>query len=157
MSNACEQGRALAHDDPILFALHGWACGKLGRREQAERALAQLLDQRRSGHASALLVATCYVGLDNADKALEWIETAYDERDGLAVSLRLFVWFDPLRKVALPFLTPHASGSGDCVLSKHSLSSLGLSGSGEKNPCLPAILLSPYRPSRYPLSRVSVE
>ena len=59
---ACEQGLTLAKDDPLLLGDFGLALGMLGRREEAERLLEQLLRRRRDGYFSALLIAFCYHG-----------------------------------------------------------------------------------------------
>ena len=40
-----------------------------------------LLQQRKTGYASPFEIATCYADLGDKDKAFEWLNTAYQERD----------------------------------------------------------------------------
>ena len=92
---ACERGRNYSPEDPTLMSWHGWACGKVGRRQQAEGLLMELKQRRQDGYFSAALIAGCYVGLGDVNQAVDWLQVAYDERDGQC----LFVgksWFDPL-------------------------------------------------------------
>jgi adenylate cyclase len=47
--------------------------------------------------ASAYLLATIYASLDEPDRALDWLERAYADRDFQLVSLKVDPAFDPLR------------------------------------------------------------
>ena len=95
--NECRQGRTYAEDDTLLEAFQGWACGKLGRRQEAERILAGLLRRRTEGYFSAVLIALCYEGLGDIEQACEWMVRACDDRDGMCVSLNVSFVVDPLR------------------------------------------------------------
>ena len=56
------------------------------------------LEQRRTqGYIGGWLLACVYVGLGVHDRAIEWLQTAADERDGLLPWLMVFPPFDPLR------------------------------------------------------------
>lgn len=43
------------------------------------------------------MIGRCYLGLDDIDRSLAWLETAYDERDGLCIYLGYWPIFAPLR------------------------------------------------------------
>ena len=94
---ACEQGLALAKDDPILLGSLGFTLGMMGRREEAERRLEQLLRRRRDGYFSPLLIAGCCLGLGRNDESIEWLQKAVDERDGMCPILNEWPIVDPLR------------------------------------------------------------
>ena len=47
---------------------------------------------------SPVAFALLYIGLDERERALDWIERAYDERRGWLVYLRVNAVFDPLRR-----------------------------------------------------------
>ncbi len=62
--------------DPVAALAH--ACAVVGRRTEAETMLRDL--QRREGYVSPYLIATIYAGLDNKDRAFEFLEKARRER-----------------------------------------------------------------------------
>jgi tetratricopeptide (TPR) repeat protein len=87
----------LAPDEPDAIALRGYACGVLGRRSEAEKALAELAALSKRRYVSAFPIAWVYVGLGNKDRAFEWLEKAYGERACRLVYLNVERAFDPLR------------------------------------------------------------
>lgn len=68
-----------------------------GREADARRLLGEVLDLRRAGRASAIVVATAYLGRGDHPRALDWLEQAYEERDWQMVFLQTEPVFDPLR------------------------------------------------------------
>jgi serine/threonine protein kinase/tetratricopeptide (TPR) repeat protein len=92
-----EAAGRLSPDEPDPIALRGYASGLVGRRTEAEKALAELglLSKRR--YVSAFPVAWIYLGLGNKDRAFEWLEKAYQERASRLVYLKAERAFDPLR------------------------------------------------------------
>jgi tetratricopeptide (TPR) repeat protein len=59
----------------IALAYHA-----LGRKKEADDALAAYIDEYQDGWAFQIAVIYAYRG--EADKAFEWLERAYDQRDG---------------------------------------------------------------------------
>jgi serine/threonine-protein kinase len=59
----------------------GTAYGILGKRDEAERVLEQLLELRKRQNIYALNIARVYSGLGENDKTLEWLERAVAERN----------------------------------------------------------------------------
>jgi serine/threonine protein kinase/tetratricopeptide (TPR) repeat protein len=87
----------LEPDDPNPIMLYGYACARAGRGQEALRALEDLRVLSARRFVSAFAVAAVYVGLDDRDKAFEWLEKAYEERSGRLVYLGVERAFDPLR------------------------------------------------------------
>ena len=84
-------------NDPHSIALFGYACARVGRRGEAEQVLEGLHALSQKRYVSALPIASLYVGLGKKEKALEWLEKAYEERAGFLVYLNVEPAFDPLR------------------------------------------------------------
>ena len=60
----------------------GSAYGLAGRKEEAEGVLNELLEMREKDYVSAICLARVYARLGDDDKAIEWMEKAFDERNG---------------------------------------------------------------------------
>ena len=66
-----------------------------GRRNEALQVLNDLKNRSNDGFSNASEIALIYVGLDEKDQAMTWLEKAYGERFNPSVLLR--PCFDPLR------------------------------------------------------------
>ncbi len=75
----------------------GYAYGVSGKRGEARKVLNSLLQRRNQGHVPPTMIAIVHVGLGEKDKAFEWLEKAYEERDDWLTSLKVEPWLDPLR------------------------------------------------------------
>jgi len=64
--------------DPTAALAHAYAAS--GRRLDAENILNDLLRQSKTAYVSPYMIATIYAGLDDKDKAFEFLEKAYQER-----------------------------------------------------------------------------
>jgi serine/threonine protein kinase/tetratricopeptide (TPR) repeat protein len=83
-----------------------------GKREQARRELAKLLEGSRQHYIDPYVIAGIYVGLGETDKAFEWFEKAYEERSEEILFLKVdpvldSIHADPryqslLRRIGLP-------------------------------------------------------
>jgi TolB-like protein/DNA-binding winged helix-turn-helix (wHTH) protein/Tfp pilus assembly protein PilF len=112
-----ELEKALAADEKNPFAL-GWlayAYAKLGRRKQALEIVSQLERRAQREPAPASTLVWAYVGLGDEDRALAWLEKAYQRRAWLwhintsraLVPLRSNPRFQELeRRVGLPQRRP---------------------------------------------------
>ena len=56
--------------DPVLTFL---TVGVALARQEAEAVLNQLLQRRRNGYFSGVLIAVCHEGLGDIDRAVEWL------------------------------------------------------------------------------------
>jgi serine/threonine-protein kinase len=82
-------------DAPIVLGLLGYVLGALGEDAEA-RSLVQRLKAIR-GYCPPEIVAVCYIGLGEHDRALKWLEDALAVRSQAATLLKMEPIFDPLR------------------------------------------------------------
>ena len=75
------KGVSLGGHQTVLADL-GSAYGLAGRKADAEAVLNQLLEMRRESHVSAICIARVYSRLGENEKAIDWLERAFDERNG---------------------------------------------------------------------------
>ena len=86
-------------NDNTALPYLGYAYAKAGRRVEAQRVLDQLNDLSNRQFITAAARARIYAGLDEKDKAFEWLEKSYEERS-LATgfgSIKVDPAYDPLR------------------------------------------------------------
>ncbi len=75
---------------------HGFAIS--GRRDEAQKVIAELQETAKRRYVSPYDVATIYVGLGENEQALAWLEKAFEDRSGwLALWLKVDPKFDSLR------------------------------------------------------------
>jgi len=53
--------------------------------------------QRKTGYSSAYGIAALYADLGDKDQAFAWLDTAYQEREALLISMKTDFLLDPLR------------------------------------------------------------
>jgi TolB-like protein len=71
--------------------------GRFGRRDRAGQLIAELLASRGVGYLAPKAMIVAYAGIGENDEAFEWLERAYDERDGIVYWLKAAPVFDPLQ------------------------------------------------------------
>ena len=59
-----------------------WAYVKAGKEEEAQRLLAKVLAEQEGKATSPTMVAGIYAALGEKDRAIEWLEKAYEQRSG---------------------------------------------------------------------------
>jgi TolB-like protein/DNA-binding winged helix-turn-helix (wHTH) protein/Tfp pilus assembly protein PilF len=69
----------------------GYAYAVSGRRDEAEKTLAQLIESSKKRYVSPLDMAMIYVGLDDKDQAFAWLEKACEQH----ATYLLFIKVDP--------------------------------------------------------------
>ncbi|MBS0000488.1 MAG: tetratricopeptide repeat protein [Cyclobacteriaceae bacterium] len=57
----------------------GYAYGRAGNRSEAEKILNYQMEKREQEHVPALMIATIYLGLDDREKAIEWLVLDWNE------------------------------------------------------------------------------
>jgi TolB-like protein/DNA-binding SARP family transcriptional activator len=72
--------RITVNGGPRGEALLGYMLGRGGRREEARRILAAMLDRSRRTNGGAFDVALVYIGLGDNDRAFAWLDKAVDDR-----------------------------------------------------------------------------
>jgi len=89
------KAKALSGNDALAAIAYVYALS--GRRTEARRVLAELLQLPPPRHVSPVDVATIYVGLGERDQAFAWLEKGYHERSAKLLFLDAEPKFDPLR------------------------------------------------------------
>ncbi|MEY2496103.1 MAG: adenylate cyclase [Verrucomicrobiota bacterium] len=75
------QTAATLDDLPWYLSSLGYACAVLGDRAQAEQILRELEELAKQRYVSPANRAAVYLGLGENEKALDWLEKAYEDRD----------------------------------------------------------------------------
>ncbi len=94
---AAQKARALAGSRPDVIALHGYTLARAGRRDEALTTLDDLRRLAGPRGPSPFLMALVYVGLEDNDRAFEWLEKALETRSWELPMLKGDAIFDPLR------------------------------------------------------------
>jgi len=76
-------------NDPALL---GFVYGLVGKRDDANKILRQLLDQSKKNYVNPVAIESIYFGLDDKDNGFEWMKKAYEGREIAMTSLRDPVW-----------------------------------------------------------------
>ena len=75
----------------------GYALARAGQVAEAGWILEELEKQRAQDYVSPVAFATILLGLGEVDRALDWAETAYEERRGWLAYLKVNPLMDPMR------------------------------------------------------------
>lgn len=92
----CQQV-SLTDKSPTTMAELARAYAMFGRRDEAQKILGELKEVSRQRYFPSYAVATIYTGLGDKERALEWLEKAYEERCGWMAFLRVDPALDSLR------------------------------------------------------------
>jgi len=93
-----EKARAL-NDDPAVLGVLARAHGLSGNKMEAEKILDQLKKLSQERYVSAYSFALAYLGLDDKEEALRWLEQSYQDRAGSDIGfIRVDPLLDPLRR-----------------------------------------------------------
>ena len=82
--------------NPWALGMLGYACAQAGRRDEALKLLAELEEKAAHQYVRGTLFALLHHGLGEQERALEWLEKAYEERDVWFVFLPVDPAFAPL-------------------------------------------------------------
>jgi TolB-like protein/DNA-binding winged helix-turn-helix (wHTH) protein len=81
---------------PRVLATEAGICGLEGRKDRGEKLMHEVREMARHQYVSGFFFAEAYVGLDQKDQALTWLERAYDEHDQFMVYLASYPGLDPV-------------------------------------------------------------
>lgn len=85
-------------DGPWVWEIEAIVYGRSGQPMKARQALARLEQWNRHSHMdSAPILAAAYIGVNNKDEALAWLQKAYEEHSNVLIGLKVDPAFDPLR------------------------------------------------------------
>lgn len=79
------------------LALLGHVYARMGRKGEAEAVIKELEKRYADKQADGRDLAVVYAGLENKDKAFDWLEKAFKDRSGFLVFLKLEPLLEPLR------------------------------------------------------------
>jgi len=92
-----QKATALAGDHPNFKWWGGVFYASIGRRSEAQKLLDELKQLSNQRYVPPTWIAGIHGALDEKDQAFEWLERAYQERDGWLVMLGVNPYADPLR------------------------------------------------------------
>jgi serine/threonine-protein kinase len=87
----------LSGDSPDELASLGYAYALSGKSGEAQKVIAELTARSKRRYVPPTLFAFVYTGLGEKDRAFEWLDRAFDERDSVLVLLNAEPMFGPLR------------------------------------------------------------
>jgi len=76
----------------------GWALARAGRRAEAEEILSDL-EARVGEGADPYLAAVVAAGLDDAARAMRWLERAHEQHSPNMIHVKIEPFFGPLRRL----------------------------------------------------------
>jgi tetratricopeptide (TPR) repeat protein len=94
---AFQKAVSLSPGDQENIAGLGHAYAVAGRREDALKIIARLMQTSQQGFIPSWGIATIYIGLDNTDEAFVWLEKALADRLSIMVYIQTDPVLDPLR------------------------------------------------------------
>ncbi len=92
-----ERAAALAPESTLLLSQLGQAYGRVGRHGEAREILARLEAMSRQRYVSPYHLAYVYTGLGEQERAMDWLERAYEERAGGVYGIKASFLFTALR------------------------------------------------------------
>jgi tetratricopeptide (TPR) repeat protein len=92
-----EEAKRLAPADPYVDGLLGYAEALSGNTAAAHKLLEELTLRSRDQYVPAFSIALIYIGLGEHDRALDWLEQAYQDRSAYMVYAKTDPMLDPLR------------------------------------------------------------
>ncbi|HEY0320581.1 MAG TPA: alpha/beta fold hydrolase [Pyrinomonadaceae bacterium] len=95
--NELQKAIALSGGSTAMTALLGHVHAVSGRRDEALEVLTELKEKSEREYVPSYYFVLVYLGLDEKDEALQWLERAYSERSTHLVWLKVDPIFDGLR------------------------------------------------------------
>ncbi|HJZ13354.1 MAG TPA: tetratricopeptide repeat protein, partial [Acidobacteriota bacterium] len=84
-------------ESPMNVSWIGYALARSGRRTEALQMIQKLQETSKKRYVPPYNIAIIYVGLGDWDQAMEWLNRAYEERDGWLVFIKQEMVLRPLR------------------------------------------------------------
>lgn len=92
-----ERAVVLSSRAPGALGVLGMCYGLAGRKAEANKVLAELLELNRHRYVTPVALVQVYIGLGAKDQAFAWLEKAYQERSYFMAYLKVIPLADPLR------------------------------------------------------------
>lgn len=84
-------------ETPWFWSNYAYLSGRLGRVEDARKALEKLQTLNREQQVDPLILALAYLGTNDKNQSLSWLEKAHAEHSVSITSLKVDPVYDPLR------------------------------------------------------------
>jgi TolB-like protein/DNA-binding winged helix-turn-helix (wHTH) protein/Tfp pilus assembly protein PilF len=88
---------AISHDSPPMLGSLGHAFGLAGNKAEAYKILGQMMEQSKNQYVSPFYISIVYAGLHENEKAMDWLEKAYEDRSNAIIFIKVDPDFDSLR------------------------------------------------------------
>jgi predicted Zn-dependent protease len=75
--------------DPNLLSFLAEAYGGAGRKSDAENTIREMLKQGRVHYVSPCHIAGAYIGLQDKDQVLTWLERGFEEHDEVIIWVKV--------------------------------------------------------------------
>ena len=95
-ADACEEAAARSGRSAATLGALGYAHASAGRRDAAHRVLRELETRAGTQYVGASNLAMIHAGLGDADRAFEWLERAFEQRDIHLVHVANYPFFRSL-------------------------------------------------------------
>jgi adenylate cyclase len=79
-----KRGANLFPDNPFLLSALGYAYGVAGKKDEAQKIVKGFIEISKEKYFSSMFISRVYAGMGDVDKAIAWLEKAYEERDPVA-------------------------------------------------------------------------
>ena len=90
--------KALGSDrNPAVMGVLVRAYAHAGRRREALRLVDELKQRQQTSYVAAAPFVNAYLGLNDNEQALAWLEKAYQEQSNMVQLIKVHPYFDPLR------------------------------------------------------------
>jgi len=76
-----QKGANLFPENPFLVSALGFSYGVAGKRDEAQKIVNRFMEISKKKYFSPMFISRVYAGMGEVDKAIEWMEKAYEERD----------------------------------------------------------------------------
>jgi serine/threonine-protein kinase len=100
---ALHRAEASSGGNSKMISLRGYILAKAGQRDEAEQVLSALEAISHERYVPPYAFALIHVGLGQTERALDWLQHAYNVRDVHLIWLPMDPKWDPLRNEA-PFV-----------------------------------------------------
>jgi tetratricopeptide (TPR) repeat protein len=92
-----ERAVELSQRHPTYLGDLGYAYAFTGRRDDAVKTLEELMGLSSHRYVGARSIAEIYLGLGDADQAFDWLNKAFEQRNGWLIHIRENPRYDAVR------------------------------------------------------------
>jgi TolB-like protein/Tfp pilus assembly protein PilF len=92
-----DEGIRLTHGNPTFVAGKGVTLVLAGRREEAERILAEFEERLKTQYVPMASMVQMNIALGHTDEAFQWLEKAAEYRASFMLPVKVYPFFDPIR------------------------------------------------------------